>query len=107
MGRKPDIITPNGLNIERFAAVHEFQNLHKQYKDVINEFVRYVLSLLRRPFSCLRGHFYGHLDFSLDKTLYFFTAGRHEYHNKGVDLFLEALGSASLSHPHTCHFLLS
>lgn len=41
LGRKPDVITPNGLNIERFAAMHEFQNLHKQYKDVINEFVRY------------------------------------------------------------------
>jgi len=77
LGRKPDVITPNGLNIERFAAVHEFQNLHKQYKDVINEFVR--------------GHFYGHLDWNLDKTVYFFTAGRHEYHNKGVDIFLEAL----------------
>lgn len=42
LGRKPDVITPNGLNIERFAAMHEFQNLHKQYKDVINEFVRYL-----------------------------------------------------------------
>lgn len=95
LGRKPDIITPNGLNVERFAAMHEFQNLHKQYKDVINEFVRCALSLEDCIFHSFfyRGHFYGNLDFNLDKTVYFFTAGRHEYHNKGVDLFLEALGA--------------
>jgi len=75
--RKPDVITPNGLNIDRFVALHEFQNLHKKYKDVINEFVR--------------GHFVGNMNFDLDNTLYFFTAGRREYHNKGVDLFIESL----------------
>uniref|UniRef100_A0A6B2KZL5 Glycogen [starch] synthase n=1 Tax=Arcella intermedia TaxID=1963864 RepID=A0A6B2KZL5_9EUKA len=75
--RKPDIITPNGLNMERFTALHEFQNLHKKFKDKIHEFVR--------------GHFVGHHNFDLDKTLYFFTAGRREYHNKGVDLFIESL----------------
>lgn len=43
--RKPDIITPNGLNVKKFAALHEFQNLHAISKEKINEFVR--------------GHFYG------------------------------------------------
>lgn len=38
-----------------------------------------------------RSHFYGNLNFDIDKTLYFFTAGRREYTNKGVDMFLEAL----------------
>lgn len=61
LGRAPDYVTPNGLNIERFTALHEFQNLHKTYKDKINEFVR--------------GHFRGRFTFDLDKTLYFFTAG--------------------------------
>ena len=32
-----------------------------------------------------------HLDFNLEKTLYFFIAGRYEFSNKGADLFLEAL----------------
>lgn len=76
LGRKPDVITPNGLNIERFEAVHEFQSLHKKYKDKIQDFVR--------------GHFYGH-NLDLDKTIYFFTAGRREYYNKGVDLFIESM----------------
>uniref|UniRef100_A0A672YI31 Glycogen [starch] synthase n=1 Tax=Sphaeramia orbicularis TaxID=375764 RepID=A0A672YI31_9TELE len=75
--RKPDIITPNGLNVKKFSAVHEFQNLHAQSKNRIQEFVR--------------GHFYGHLDFNLDKCLFLFIAGRYEFSNKGADLFLEAL----------------
>lgn len=80
--RKPDIITPNGLNVKKFAALHEFQNLHAVNKEKIHEFVR--------------GHFYGHFDFNLDKTLYYFTAGRYEFTNKGADVFIEAL--ARLNH---------
>ena len=77
LGRKPDVILPNGLNIERFTALHEFQNLHKDYKDKIHQFVM--------------GHFFQSYSFDLDKTLYFFTSGRYEYKNKGFDLTLEAL----------------
>ncbi|XP_073965482.1 glycogen [starch] synthase isoform X2 [Choristoneura fumiferana] len=80
--RKADIITPNGLNVKKFSALHEFQNLHALAKDKIHEFVR--------------GHFYGHFNFDLDKTLYLFTAGRYEFGNKGADIFIEAL--ARLNH---------
>uniref|UniRef100_A0A8U7MEJ7 Glycogen [starch] synthase n=1 Tax=Corvus moneduloides TaxID=1196302 RepID=A0A8U7MEJ7_CORMO len=75
--KSPDVVTPNGLNIKKFSAMHEFQNLHSMYKARIQEFIR--------------GHFYGHLDFNLDKTLFFFIAGRYEFSNKGADMFLEAL----------------
>lgn len=44
----------------------------------------------------VRGHFYGHFDFNLDKTLYFFIAGRYEFTNKGADIFIESL--ARLNH---------
>ncbi len=37
-----------------------------------------------------------HYDFDLDKTLYFFTAGRYEFSNKGADMFIESL--ARLNH---------
>ena len=40
-----DIITPNGLNVKKFSAIHEFQNLHAVNKEKINDFVK--------------GHFYG------------------------------------------------
>jgi glycogen(starch) synthase len=77
LDRIPDAVLPNGLNIERFVALHEFQNLHQQYKAKIHEFVM--------------AHFFQSYSFDLDKTLYFFTSGRYEYHNKGFDLTLEAL----------------
>jgi len=75
--RKPDGVLPNGLNVVKFSAMHEFQNLHQINKEKINDFVR--------------GYFYGHYDFDLDQTLYFFIAGRYEYRNKGADLYVEAL----------------
>ena len=68
---------PNGLNVIKFQAFHEFQNLHALKKEKINDFVR--------------GHFHGCFDFDLDNTLYFFIAGRYEYKNKGADMFIEAL----------------
>jgi len=77
LGRKPDRILPNGLNIKRFSALHEFQNLHLDHKMKIHEFVM--------------GHFFPCYSFDLDNTLYIFTSGRYEYRNKGMDLFIESL----------------
>lgn len=77
LGRRPDALVPNGLNVDRFAAPHEFQNLHRESKELIHEFVM--------------GHFFSSYTFDLDRTLYIFTAGRYEYRNKGLDMFIEAL----------------
>ena len=77
LGRKPDILLPNGLNIERFTALHEFQNLHRVYKDKISEFVM--------------AHFFPSYAFDLDRTVFLFTSGRYEYRNKGFDLTIETL----------------
>jgi glycogen(starch) synthase len=77
LGRRPEALLPNGLNIERFSAPYEFQNLHRLNKDLIHDFVV--------------GHFFPHHTFDLDHTLYMFTAGRYEYRNKGFDVVIEAL----------------
>ena len=77
LGRKADVLLPNGLNTRRLAAVHEFQNLHLIYKKRIQEF--------------LMGHFFPRYTFDLDKTLHIFTSGRYEHRNKGIDLFIESL----------------
>ncbi len=77
LDRQPDALLPNGLNVERAAAPHEFQNLHQQCKEQIHDFVR--------------GHFFPSYTFDLSRTLYFFTAGRYEYRNKGIDIFIDAL----------------
>ncbi len=82
LGRTPDVLLPNGLNIQRFAAIHEFQKLHQTYKEKIHNFTM--------------GHFFPSYRFDLENTLYFYTSGRYEYKNKGMDLTIEAL--ARLNH---------
>lgn len=77
LGRRPDKLLPNGLNIQRFSAIHEFQNLHALYKEKIHEFVM--------------GHFFPSYHFDLENTRYIFTSGRYEFGNKGFDLFIESL----------------
>jgi glycogen(starch) synthase len=77
LGRQPDGILPNGLNIQRFAAPHEFQYLHQRYKEKINEFIM--------------GHFFPSYTFDIDNTVYLFTSGRYEYRNKGMDMFVEVM----------------
>ncbi len=77
LGRTPDMVLPNGLNIVRFEALHQIQNQHVKIKEQIHDFVM--------------GHFFQSYPFDLDKTLYFFTSGRYEYQNKGYDVTLEAL----------------
>jgi glycogen synthase len=77
LGKEPDLILPNGLNITRFTAGHEHQNLHLRFKEKIHKFTM--------------GHFFPSYSINLDKTLYFFTSGRYEYSNKGYDITLEAL----------------
>lgn len=77
LGREVDGVLPNGINIKRFEALHEFQNMHVHFKRKINEFIM--------------GHFFQSYQFDLDNTLYFFTSGRYEFKNKGFDLTLEAL----------------
>jgi hypothetical protein len=67
------------LSVVKFSALHEFQNLHAKAKEKIHEFTR--------------AHFCGNFDFDLDNTVYFFTAGRYEFRNKGVDMFIESLAS--------------
>ncbi|MCU0662705.1 MAG: glycogen synthase [Myxococcota bacterium] len=77
LGRAPEVLLPNGLNIQRFTALHEFQNLHATYKRKIHELIV--------------AHFFPSYTFDLDKTLCVLTSGRYEYSNKGYDLFVEAL----------------
>jgi glycogen synthase len=77
LGRTPDLVTPNGLDLARFDLGHDFQTHHAQHKEQIHRFVM--------------GHFFPSYGFDLDKTLYLFNAGRFEPRNKGFDLSLEAM----------------
>ena len=70
--RKPDIITPNNLEIKRFSGRHEFQNLHAINKGKILDFVH--------------GDFFGDLDFDVTENPYFLIAGKSEFGKKGADI---------------------
>ena len=65
--RKPDILTPNGLNVTR--DLHEFQNKHAESKEKINQFVRGI-----RNFNLsIRDNVYDHLNVeNVSKRIYFF-----------------------------------
>jgi glycogen(starch) synthase len=75
LGREPDLVTPNGLDMNRFNLGQDFHTFHGQYKEHIHRFVM--------------GHFFPSYSFDLDRTLYFFNSGRFEPRNKGFDLTLE------------------
>jgi glycogen(starch) synthase len=77
LGRDPDLVTPNGLDMLRFDLGHDFQTHHAQHKEEIHRFVM--------------GHFFPSYSFDLERTLYLFNAGRFEPRNKGFDLCLEAM----------------
>lgn len=77
LGKQPDVVTPNGLNIKRYLVMHEVQLRHQKFKEVLHDFTI--------------GHFFPSYNFDLDKTLYLFTAGRYEFQNKGYDVTLKAL----------------
>jgi glycogen(starch) synthase len=77
LGRKPDLLTPNGLDIDRYDVGPDFQTMHAQNKEAIHRFTM--------------AHFFPSYAFDLERTLYFFTAGRFEPRNKGYDLCLEAM----------------
>jgi len=76
LGRKPQVILPNGLDMGRLSVGHEFQTLHAVFKEKIHHFTM--------------GHFFPSKPLDLGNTLYFFTSGRYEPRNKGFDLFIRA-----------------
>ncbi|CAF1312635.1 unnamed protein product [Adineta steineri] len=80
-----DILTPNGLNIRLYRR--KPRSMWSADPIFISQ---------ERIANFIQGHFLGHYDFDLDKTLYFFIAGRYEFSNKGADMFIESL--ARLNH---------
>ncbi len=78
LGKKPDVIVPNGLDIDRFPTMEEFALLHRKYLEKIKHF-----------FSAYFNPYY---ETNLWDSMIFYTSGRYEYRNKGFDVFIEALG---------------
>ncbi|MBI2133928.1 glycogen/starch synthase [Candidatus Woesearchaeota archaeon] len=78
LGRKTDLVLPNGLNLDKFPTFDEASIKHKHYKARIKEFITY--------------YFFPYYHFNLNNTLIYFLSGRYEFHDKGVDIFIQSLG---------------
>ena len=78
LGRKPDVLVFNGLDMEKFPTFEESSVHHKLFKNKIFDFILY--------------HFFPYYSFDLDNTLIYFLSGRYEFHDKGIDVFIQALG---------------
>ena len=78
LGRKPDILVLNGLDISGFPTFEESSIKHQLFKRKIKEFVIQ--------------YFFPYYKFLLDDTLLYFIAGRHELRDKGIDVFIKSLG---------------
>ena len=77
LGRKPDVLLFNGLNIAKFPTFEEASVKHQLFKNRIKQF--------------LMVYFFPYYSFDIDNTLIYFLAGRYEFHDKGVDVFIKAL----------------
>jgi glycogen(starch) synthase len=77
--RKPDVLLPNGLDNEKFPTFEEASLNHNFYRNIIREF---ILS-----------YFFPYYTFDIRDTLLFFLAGRYEFRDKGIDVYIKALKS--------------
>lgn len=76
--KKPDVLLPNGLDISKFPTFEEIIIKHKLQRDKIREFMLY--------------YFFPYYTFEPKETLIYFIAGRYEFHDKGIDIYIKALG---------------
>ncbi len=77
LARKADVITPNGLNVEKFYVMEELSNLHVRYRNIIRRFVLEYFA----PYYYV----------NVEDSLFYFLSGRYEIRNKGIDLYIDAL----------------
>ena len=77
LGRKADVILPNGLDMTKFPSFEKTALKHKKYRNRLRQFVLY--------------YFFPYYKIDLKNTLFYFTASRYEFHNKGLDIFIDSL----------------
>jgi glycogen(starch) synthase len=75
---KPDKILPNGFNVEEYPSLEELSYNHKKKKEEFKSF--------------LQAYFEPYYDVNLEEDpRILYTSGRYEFHNKGMDVLIEAL----------------
>jgi glycogen(starch) synthase len=77
LGKKPDELTLNGLDMELFPSMEEASIKHRQAKQEIQEFLEYI--------------FFPYYTFETENNITLYLASRYEFENKGMDIFIKAL----------------
>jgi glycogen(starch) synthase len=77
-GRYPDVLVLNGFNADEFPTIEETSVLHIKTRELLREYLTY--------------HFFPYYNIDLKHNLMFSTFGRPETKNKGMDIFIRALG---------------
>ncbi len=75
--RKVDLVLPNGLNLGGGLTFEDFSLSHRLQRDRMREFILY--------------YFFPYYTFDPRESLFYFISGRYEFHNKGIDIFIDAL----------------
>lgn len=78
LGRKPDVLTLNGLDARHFPSFEQISSRHEKNRERIHEFLNYYFS----PYYT----------FDSSHCLHYFVSGRYEFRNKGMDITIKALG---------------
>jgi len=78
LGRKADVLVLNGLDMKKFPTIEETSIKHITVREKIREFLTY--------------YFFPYYSYDLQHDLIFFILGRYEFRNKGLDIFIRALG---------------
>jgi glycogen(starch) synthase len=78
LGRRPDVITYNGLNIESIPGIEEVSHSKRRSR--------------LRMLELIMSYFFPNFHFELNETVIFGTFGRYEFHVKGMDVISKALG---------------
>ena len=78
LDRKTEIITPNGINTEKYPTIEERTIQHAESKEKIWRF--------------LEAYFLPYYSIDVENSLLLFTSGRYEFHTKGFDTLIYSLG---------------
>jgi glycogen(starch) synthase len=78
LDKYPDVLTLNGLSVDNYPSMEELSIAHAQFRQRIEHYV----------LACFSPYY----NMDTKKCLFFFTSGRSEFHNKGYDILIEALG---------------
>ncbi|MFC2162349.1 hypothetical protein ACFLRF_01590 [Candidatus Altiarchaeota archaeon] len=78
LGRKPEVLLFNGLDLSKYPEMEEVSVIRRKYRHEMRKFLRAFFNR------------YYDLDFYNIRSM--FISGRYEFHNKGIDVYIDALG---------------